>query len=509
MADETQSQPTPPPATQGKRRLVIGTNVLVQILAVVALAVMANWLVARHYVRFDWTKSGYYKVSDKTKQVLQTLKQPVKVIVFLQPAGDRDPEYIEKIYQDARNLLKEFAFFGQEKLQIEYVDPQRDLARAKQLVVEYQVDQPNVVIFVAGARHKYVSARDMVDVEPTGFGPAGGGARIRAFKAEGAFLGAIQTVLEEEPPQVFFLTGHGERDPDDFDERAGYSTVATYIKRDNITVAKWNLLEKQAMPTNAAAVVIAGPRTAFSEAEIAQLDQYLKNRGRVLMLLDPAKQPTGLEALIKRWGVQADNNLLVSRDTLLGLAPVLNVNALGVEYGEHPISRPLERINTEFPYARSVHRSASAPAPGVEQPRVTELVKADARFWGETDFEVEDVQFDPATDQKGPLALAVAVESARPQGVDVDIGVARLVIVGTSGFVDNGSVTHGNMLLFMNAVNWLLAREQLVAVGPKTPDEFRLDMSPTQVRAVYLLVIGGLPLAVGLAGLMVWTKRRK
>ncbi len=508
MADEPQPQSSPP-APQGKRRLLIGTNVLVQIVAVVALALMANWIVVRHYVRFDWTKSGYYKISDKTKQVLQSLQQPVKVIVFLQPAGDRDPEYVEKIYQDARNLLKEFAFFGTDKLQIEYVDPQRDLARAKQLITEYQVDQPNVVIFAAGARHKYVSARDMVDVEPTGFGQSGGSGRIRAFKAESAFLGAIQTVLEEEPPKIFFLTGQGEHDPDDFDERTGYSTLATYIKRDNLTVGKWNLLEKQSMPTNAGAVVIAGPRTAFTATEVAQLDQYLKNRGRVFVMLDPAKQPTGLEELLARWGVEAGNNLLVSRDTLLGVAPVINVNVLGVEYAQHPISRPLERINTEFPYARSVHRSRSAPAAGAEQPRVTELVKSDPRFWGETDFEAQDVEFDAATDQKGPFSLAVAVESARPQGVDVDLGVARLVVVGTSGFVDNSSVTHGNMLLFMNSLNWLLQREQLVAVGPKTPDEFRLDMSPNQVRAVYLLVIGGLPLAVGLAGLMVWTKRRK
>jgi hypothetical protein len=61
----------------------------------------------------------------------------------------------------------------------------------------------------------------------------------------------------------------------------------------------------------------------------------------------------------------------------------------------------------------------------------------------------------------------------------------------------------------MNSLNWLMQREQLVAVGPKTPDEFRLDMTPSQVRAVYALVILGLPVAVAATGLMVWMRRRK
>jgi len=41
------------------------------------------------------------------------------------------------------------------------------------------------------------------------------------------------------------------------------------------------------------------------------------------------------------------------------------------------------------------------------------------------------------------------------------------------------------------------------------PEEFHLDMSVQQVRAVYAFVIVGLPLAVAVMGLVVWTRRRK
>jgi ABC-type uncharacterized transport system involved in gliding motility auxiliary subunit len=136
------------------------------------------------------------------------------------------------------------------------------------------------------------------------------------------------------------------------------------------------------------------------------------------------------------------------------------------------------------------------------------LVKTPETFWGETDASAGRTEFNPAQDIKGPLPLAVAVETSKPRGVDVSIGVTRLVVVGTSRFVDNSSLSGGNLDFFMNSLNWLLQREQLVAVGPKMPEEFRLDMSPNQQRAVYALVIGGMPLAVAIIGVAVWLRRR-
>lgn len=500
MANEPNADAPVP--TLRHRKLVISAHLLLQAFAALALVVMVNWLASRHYWRLDWTKSGYYELSAKTKQVLGTLPQPVRVVVFLQPGGERDPEFVEKIYQDARSLLKEFQFFGKDKLQIEYVDPQRDMARAKQLVEEFKVDQPNIVIFASGDRHKYVPASDMVEVEQQDI-MGGGGARIKSFKAEGVFLSAIQSIIEETPPNVYFLTGHGESDPESFDERRGYSTLTSYIKRDNITVKKWNFQEKQSLPTDAGILVIAGPRTTFTDAELSALDEALKNHGRLLVLLDP-RQRTGLETFLQRWSVQVDDDLIVS--PLLGM---INVTALGVDYAPHPITARMEGVNTSFPYARSVRRADRPQAAGGDQPRVTELVKTPATFWGESDPDAKRLEFDPATDRPGPLSLAVAVELGKPKDVKVDIGVTRMVVAGCSSFVDNNGITGGNVDFFMNALNWLLQREHLVAVGPKTPEEFRLDMSLSQVRAVYVLVIGGLPLAVAAIGFMVWTRRRR
>ena len=493
------------PVANGRRRLVISANVLLQILAVLALVGMVNWLTSRHYSRFDWTKSGYYQVAGKTQQVLGALRAPVQVIVYLQPNAESELE--EKIFQDVRQLLGEFKFYGQDKLRIEYVDPDRDLARAKQIAEEYKFDvrEPALVIFACGARNKYVSKEEMVEME--GGGGEGAPARIKAFKAEGAFLAAIQTVTEGETPRIFFLTGHGERDPESFEQRAGYSTLATYIKRDNLQVTKWNWQEHLALPTNANALVIAGPHQRFSDPEQTALDQYLKNHGRLLILLDP-KTESGLELFLKKWGVQADDDLVLRKAGALLGTELLDVNAVATAYGPHPITAKLAGVNTEFPYCRSVRQAKTEPG-SADQPRVTELAVAPAAFWGETDPDIEHATYDPLRDIAGPLSLAVAVETGQPRGADVDLGETRLVVVGTASFVDNSALTAGNLDFFMSSLNWLLKREQLLAVGPKVPEEFRLDISPNQLNLVYALTIVGLPLLVGLIGLSVWLRRRK
>jgi ABC-type uncharacterized transport system involved in gliding motility auxiliary subunit len=491
--------------TLRQSRLVIGTNVVLQILAVLALVVMVNWLVSRHYARLDWTKSGYYYLSEKTKQVLAGLKEPVNVIVFLPSTAAH--EYVEKTLGDVRNLLREFQYYGQHKLRVEYVDPQRDLGRARQVAEEYKLDSPDEVIFASGGRHKYVRLDEVVDLD-NGQLAMGGTPRVKAFKGEGVFLSAIQTVTEEESPKVYFLTGHGEHDPEDFDEREGYSELARYIKRDNITIAKWNLLEKQALPVDAGAIVIAGPRQTFTDPEINTLDQYLKNKGRLLILLDPHVQ-TGLETLLKRWDVQVDNDLAVAKGGVLLGTELIVVDALGTAYASHPITAKLAGVNTTFPYARSVRSAGRSRDNSPDQPHVTELVETPPSFWGETDSDTEHTEFNAAQDIQGPLPLAVAVETSKPLGVDVNIGLTRAVIVGTSRFVDNSNLSGGNLDFFMNSLNWLLQREQLLAVSPKLPEEFSLNMSPNQQRAVYALVIAGMPLAVAILGIVVWLRRRK
>jgi ABC-type uncharacterized transport system involved in gliding motility auxiliary subunit len=253
--------------------------------------------------------------------------------------------------------------------------------------------------------------------------------------------------------------------------------------------------------------MIAGPTKKFSQAEMDILDRYLNNKGRILVLVDPGTV-TGLETLLGQWGVSITDGVVVGL-TLTGEDLVVN------EYGDHAITRPMTGITTMFyaplgilPRAAQGNRDTFQS----DKPRVTVLVSNTADGWLEFDPRQVPPKFDPGVDLAGPVPLALAVEKGPITGIDVEISPTRLAIFGESVFVSNEALQHGvggNADLFMNAVNWLLERESLIAVSPRDPDILSLALSRSQLRMAYFIIVLGIPLEVILIGLVVMIRRKR
>jgi hypothetical protein len=56
---------------------------------------------------------------------------------------------------------------------------------------------------------------------------------------------------------------------------------------------------------------------------------------------------------------------------------------------------------------------------------------------------------------------------------------------------------------------WLTSREDLIAVGPKSPEQLRLVMTPGQVRRIFWLAAVVMPMGWIMIGLIVWQRRRR
>ena len=63
-----------------------------------------NWFTHKTDYRFDWTRSAYYKLSDKTKEICRHLAKPVQVIMFYKPMTEGDA----RLHNDLQNLMKEY-----------------------------------------------------------------------------------------------------------------------------------------------------------------------------------------------------------------------------------------------------------------------------------------------------------------------------------------------------------------------------------------------------------------
>src|SRR6202022_1094322 len=183
-------------------RLQIGLNVLVQLILVFFLVSAVNWIGFRHYKRWDVSRDQKYALSDKTKRFLHTIKGKVRVTVFF---SQNTP-----ITADVSSLLTEYQYAAKGKINIDNIDPQRNLSRHKELFDKNKVgsDESLLVIDYEG-RNKTVKASEMAEIDQSGMA-FGEGPRVTAFKGEQAITSAMIDLVEGKKNTIGYVTGHKE-----------------------------------------------------------------------------------------------------------------------------------------------------------------------------------------------------------------------------------------------------------------------------------------------------------
>src|SRR2546430_17135612 len=218
-------------------RVQIGFNVLAQIVLILFLAVMVNSIAFKHYKRWDFSREQKYALSDKTKRFLKTLKGKMRVTIFFSPNTP--------IAAHVQNLLTEYQYAGNGKIDIEHIDPERNLSRAKELFDKYKVvtDESLLVLDYEG-RNKTVKASEMADIDQSGIA-LGEGPRVAAFKGEQAITSAMIDLVEGKKKTLGYVLGHKEPP---LTEGSAISVLKTFIENENILFKELNLLDLDAIP---------------------------------------------------------------------------------------------------------------------------------------------------------------------------------------------------------------------------------------------------------------------
>jgi ABC-type uncharacterized transport system involved in gliding motility auxiliary subunit len=464
-----------------RRQARMGTLTAASILIVLGILVAINYLGSRENKRWDLTKAGEFTLSDQTAKVLRSLDAPLKITVFekaqeMQRFKDRLPEY----------------GFVSKRVSVDYVDPDVKPALAKQ----YQVQSYGTVVLEYKGRTERVVGDSEQDL-----------------------TNGIIKVVSGAKRKVYFLQGHGERDPNS-SERGGYSVVKSALERENYGVERLALIQAGAVPDDATAVVVVGPTSDLLAPELAALQAFLARGGKLLLLIDPpATNGTPpmpvFEGLAKAWGMQLGRDVIVDASGLGQLIGSSYDTPVSVSYPPHPITERFDTL-TAFPLARSVS-TATAGAGGVTaQP----IVETGQRSWAETDIDSVAAKDGPKLDEakgdrRGPVAVgaaasqAVKAPAAQPASTETKPPETRVVVMGDSDFASNAAVNiSGNRDLFMNIVGWLSQQENLISIRPKEAGDSRLTLTNDQARRIAWLALLILPGAILALGVSTWWRRR-
>lgn len=490
-----------------KQSMRYGAAGVAALILVVALVVMANWLAARHYQRWDWTSSKLYTLSEKSIDLVRGLETEVRIVVFMVPSSP--------LFDQAQELLTRYAAVS-DKIVLEYIDPEREPLKTKALAEQFGITMADTVVFISGDRTKYVTSEQMVEYDYSGM-QYGQQPTVKAFRGEEEFTSAIQSLVVSEVPKIYFVTGHGEAAPAVQGNGAlagrSLSILMDKMKKDNMVGEEIKLLGG-VIPDDADVIAIVGPTRPYTEVEIAALDAFLDGGGRALVALDPLIEADGtmrqtrLEAFLAARGVMVNDDLVVDPSRKL---PFFDLSAVYLtDFADHPVTTGLDGIAVLFTVTRSLFTDSN-------DARI--LVETSADGWGETDLGMllrgEPVVFDAGLDTEGPVAAAVVVEGGGPTGeVDADPAdvsgiTSRLAVFGDSDFLTDVDIGNaGNEILAMNTLNWLAARDHSMGIPPRDMESMSLHIDQQKMRIIFVVVLIVMPLAAILMGVMVWRRRK-
>ncbi len=476
------------------KRFSVGVNAGASLLLAAALALMLNHISSKHWLRMDLSRSQYFGLSEGSVRLLQNLESDVDVILL---AGSE-----HGLARDARILLAEYGH-ASNRIRVEYVDPNRDLSRTRELALDHYVDSSDIIILISGSRRRIVSLDELADYDYSS-ADAGLPIRIAAFRGEQVISSALQSLAAMQDPVVYFLSGHGEARIDSYDQYFGYSIIARMLRRENMQVRSFSFDDNAGVPADCAVLVVAGPSKRLARSEVDMLGSYLANAGRLLLMLDSGTE-TGLEDMLTEWG------LLLADDRVVG-ATLTGRELMVSEYGDHEITRYLNNTRTVMNVPRSIRLAAPDEYDGAaaaDRPLLTILASCSSRGWAEMTPDQNPPVFDPGIDHPGPVPVAVAVEMGALHGVDVELKSTRMVVLGDSSMVSNGALLAGyNTELFISALNWLLERRISLDISPKQPVVLRVMMTLAQARLACWLVSVAVPAVVLCVGCLVWLVRR-
>jgi ABC-2 type transport system permease protein len=362
-----------------KKQLVGSLLQLIIAVAVIVLAVIASSFLR---LRCDLTEDKRFTLSQPTKKVLSNLKNDIYIQVYL---DGEIPIPLKRLKRSVSEMLDEFRNASGRKIDYEFINPsggkdakQRDalyqtladkgLSPIRLQAGDAEGGSTNKIIF-PGMIVNYNGVEVPVNFLNNSTVSYEQNILRSVEGLEYEMIQTIATLTSDSINKVAFIEGHNEiREVETADITMN---LARYFTIDRGTMSgKPGILDKYS------AIVIAGPESAFSEADKLVLDQYIMQGGKVLWLIDEVKvsadslalggtaglyRPLNIEDQLFRYGVRinpaivqdlecATIRLMVmsggTRKEVVSLPWVYN--PLLRPSSTHPITRNLNRVLGRF-----------------------------------------------------------------------------------------------------------------------------------------------------------------
>ncbi|MCD7922424.1 MAG: Gldg family protein [Clostridiales bacterium] len=457
-----------------KRGVFNSTFVLIGAVIVVVVNILSYQL-PEGVKNVDVTNQKLYTLTEDTYTVLEELDQDV-TLYMLSSEEDAD-DIIAK-------TLKRYAE-ASDYITVEYVDP----TVSPNFYSTYTDTTPteDSVIVVSGDYSKVIDYYDIYEytVDYSTYTQS-----ISAYDGEGQITSAISYVTSGDLQTVYMIAGHGETDLD--------SSFTDALEKLNLSVEDLTLLTEDAVPDDAAAVIINGPTSDFSEDDAQKIIDYLASGGKALITTsyEATGDMTNFDSILAAYGMQVSQGVVMESD-----------RSAYYQYPFYLLPNVVSADQTENVDGYVMIVDAQAVSNIDEESETltfTSLLETSSSAYLKTNLDTMTTYEKEDGDEEGTFILGANVTDSET-GADVTVITSVLTFNDT---VDS-YVSGQNLSLFKGIVSDYSDSETSVSIDAKeyTYDYLSVSQSFVIVSAIILIVC--LPIVLIVLGILIWMRRRK
>ena len=429
--------------------------------AAIVLAVLINLLVGaipKKYTEFDLSAAKMYTLVDSSRQLMQSLDQDVTVY-YLCETGSEDA-IITKLLD---HYADESGHFHWE---------QKDPALYPTFAAQYGAENASTgsLIVVSGENSEVLNAAELYEYDYSDYYTTG--AANVTFGGEKQISSAIYKLTAAAESHAYYTTNHGEQ--------ALTSSLTEALKAQNIDAQPLDLLTGT-IPEDCDLLIISDPASDFAADglvdEIAQLQAYLENGGKVLLTTSGYTETPNLDAVMAQFGLAREPGLVVEGDA----------------------GHALDGVNQSTHVMLSVAQGITITE--TDDVTAEPLLYTTEDAYSKQDFDASSSSAKEAGDTDGPFSLAVWARN--------DSTGAEVIWIGCPN-MDNEQVYQsipGNLTFLQGCAASLVGQSLVI-------DTKALEAAPITVPASASMTLGMvfvfvLPAAVLIAGAVEVLLRRR
>jgi ABC-type uncharacterized transport system involved in gliding motility auxiliary subunit len=495
MEDKTQK---PPKAVFALKSFLANRNVrygavsvaitIMVIFFIVLLNVVLTALFKKYPLDIDLTEDQIFEVSTETKDFLSSLKKDVTIYVL--NTEDRftasgPTEY----FIQANQVIHKYEQLSS-RVRLEYID----LIRNPDFSARYPDERFNVndILVTSGENVRTLTSSDLFNIRSSYYG-----SYVASSKAEQAMTSALLNVTSDKKFLAAVIEGHDGSD---------VSAFLDLLRLNAWDTVELNLLTED-IPPEASLLILARPSRDLDMQELQKLDAFLgEGQNRTLFCLTEFDQPSlpNLTDFLAEWGLAAEPGLVYETSN----ARILMSNPY-VAFADF----------AEDTYAKNASEKGLFPV--IPQARPLKVLW-EAKGWRTTTTLVKSSatsgirpldappDWTPGSSPSGDTPVLALSAFYRTNSQNDPLSGNVLLCGSTLALIPSmlSNPNFANSAYFLDLLGQLAKRDDQIYVQDKTLGFTELRVTGEQVVIFTLIFVVLLPLAVLVAGIVVWLRRR-